>query len=60
MAKNLYLVLVCERPGVKIDKIELKPSLPAGVKGYAPIYTNKRQAKKDWPRREIRTLAEIK
>jgi hypothetical protein len=51
---------VCETPGVTIFGVKTKPKLPSEIKGYAPIYTSKKSAKKDWPRREIRTLSEIK
>jgi len=60
MGKNLYLVLVCEHPSVSVGGSIASPVLPSGIKGYAPIYTSKKAAKKDWPKREIKELSEIK
>jgi hypothetical protein len=54
--KTLYLVLVVEVPGVTVGGVMIKPRLYKGLAGYCPVYTNKAQARKDWPKREIRAL----
>jgi len=56
---EMYLVLVCDHVRVSVSGQSIKPLLPDGIAGYAPIYTDKKMAMKDWPNREIMTLEKV-